>query len=133
MEDCHRCAIDVVVVWKFDRFARLLKTLIAGFELCRSLGIGFVSVTEAVDTSVPAEEMMLQMISVINCAKSAKQELVKYLRETFGSMWRDQPVRCAQAEHTLRDRRRRACQFRFLLTRGRNSSTPCTDSPLRCE
>jgi DNA invertase Pin-like site-specific DNA recombinase len=54
LEDCHRCVIDVVVVWKFDPFARSLKTLIAGFEFCRSLGIGFVSVTEAVDSSGPS-------------------------------------------------------------------------------
>ena len=51
LEDCHRCVIDVVVVWKLDRFARSLKTLIAGFEFCRSLGIGFVPVPEAVDSS----------------------------------------------------------------------------------
>jgi DNA invertase Pin-like site-specific DNA recombinase len=54
LEDCHRCVIDVVVVWKFDPFARSLKILIAGFEFCRSLGIGFVSVTEAVDSSGPS-------------------------------------------------------------------------------
>ena len=54
LKDCRRRAIDVVVVWKFDRFARSLKTLISGLELCRSLGIDFVSITEAVDTSVPA-------------------------------------------------------------------------------
>jgi DNA invertase Pin-like site-specific DNA recombinase len=50
LKDCRRRAIDVVVVWKFDRFARSLKNLIAGLELCRALGIDFVSVTEAVDT-----------------------------------------------------------------------------------
>lgn len=27
LRDCRRRAIDVVVVWKFDRFARSLKTL----------------------------------------------------------------------------------------------------------
>jgi len=36
--------------------------LISGLELCRSLGIDFVSITEAVDTSVPAGEMLFQMI-----------------------------------------------------------------------
>jgi hypothetical protein len=51
---CRRRAIDVVVVWKFDRFARSLKNPIAGLEWCRALGIDFVSVTEAVDTSLPA-------------------------------------------------------------------------------
>jgi DNA invertase Pin-like site-specific DNA recombinase len=65
MKDCRRRAIDVVVVWKFDRFARSLKNLIAGFELCRALGIDFVSVTEAVDTSLPAGEMLFQMIGAV--------------------------------------------------------------------
>jgi len=64
-KDCRRRAIDVVVVWKFDRFARSLKNLIAGLELCRALGIDFVSVTEAVDTSLPAGEMLFQMIGAV--------------------------------------------------------------------
>ena len=64
LKDCRRRAIDVVV-WKFDRFARSLKTLISGLELCRSLGIDFVSITEAVDTSVPAGEMLFQMIGAV--------------------------------------------------------------------
>ena len=36
-----------------------------GLELCRALGIDFVSVTEAVDTSVPAGEMLFQMIGAV--------------------------------------------------------------------
>src|ERR1700687_2077599 len=65
LKDCRRRSVDVVVVWKFDRFARSLKNLIAGLELCRALGIDFVSVTEAVDTSLPAGEMLLQMIGAV--------------------------------------------------------------------
>src|ERR1700694_4294784 len=65
LKDCRRRAIDVVVVWKFDRFARSLKTFISGFELCRAFGIDFVSVTEAVDTSLPAGEMLFQMIGAV--------------------------------------------------------------------
>lgn len=65
LKDCRRRSIDVVVVWKFDRFARSLKTLISGLELCRALGIDFVSVTEAVDTLVPAGEMLFQMIGAV--------------------------------------------------------------------
>ena len=41
------------------------KNLIAGLELCRALGIDFVSVTEAVDTSLPAGEMLFQMIGAV--------------------------------------------------------------------
>lgn len=55
----------MVVVFKFDRFARSLKALISGLELCRSLGIDFVSVTEAVDTSLPAGELVFQMIGAV--------------------------------------------------------------------
>ncbi len=65
LKDCRRRAIDVVVLWKFDRFARSLKNLIAGLELCRALGIDFVSVTEAADTSLPAGEMLFQMIGAV--------------------------------------------------------------------
>jgi DNA invertase Pin-like site-specific DNA recombinase len=65
LKDCRRRAFDVVVVWKFDRFARSLKHLIAGLELCRALGIDFVSVTEAVDTSLPAGEMLFQIIGAV--------------------------------------------------------------------
>ena len=65
LKDCRHRSIDVVIVWKFDRFARSLKNLIAGLELCRALGIDFVSVTEAVDTSLPAGEMLFQMIGAV--------------------------------------------------------------------
>jgi DNA invertase Pin-like site-specific DNA recombinase len=65
MKDCRRRSIDVVIVWKFDRFARSLKTLISALENFRALGIDFVSVTEAVDTSLPAGEMLFQMIGAV--------------------------------------------------------------------
>src|ERR1035441_7799456 len=48
MSDCPRRKVDVVIVWKFDRFARSLKQLLNALELFRELGIGFVSFTEAI-------------------------------------------------------------------------------------
>src|SRR4030088_832478 len=66
LRDCRRKAIDVVVVWSFDRFARSLTTLVSGLELCRAVGIDFVSVTEAVDTSLPMGELMFQIIGAIS-------------------------------------------------------------------
>ena len=65
LRDCRRGSVDVLVVWKFDRFARSLNALISGLEFCRSLGIDFVSVTEAVDTSLPAGELVFQMICAV--------------------------------------------------------------------
>ena len=65
LKDCRRGYADVIVVWKFDRFARSLKQLMSGLEMCRALGIDFVSVTEAVDTSLPAGELVFQMIGAV--------------------------------------------------------------------
>ena len=65
LKECHRGSVDVLVVWKFDRFARSLNALISGLETCRALGIDFVSVTEAVDTSLPAGELVFQMIGAV--------------------------------------------------------------------
>jgi len=65
LDGCRRRTIDVVVVWKFDRFARSLKQLVNALELFRQLGIGFVSCTEAIDTSLPHGEMLFQIIGAI--------------------------------------------------------------------
>src|SRR4029077_10743335 len=65
LKACRRGSADVVVVWKFDRFARSLKQLMSGLETCRALGIDFVSVTEAVDTSLPAGELVFQTIGAV--------------------------------------------------------------------
>jgi DNA invertase Pin-like site-specific DNA recombinase len=63
--DCQRRRVDVVVVWKFDRFARSLRQLVNALELFRKLGIAFVSCTEAIDTSLPHGEMIFQIIGAI--------------------------------------------------------------------
>src|SRR5258705_1840089 len=65
LKACRRGSFDVVVVWKFDRFARSLKQLMSGLEMCRALGIDFVPVTEAIDTSLPAGELVFQMIRAV--------------------------------------------------------------------
>lgn len=65
LDDCRRRKIDVVVVWKFDRFGRSLKQLLNALELFRKLEIGFVSCTEAIDTSLPHGEMLFQIIGAI--------------------------------------------------------------------
>jgi len=65
LKDCRRGSVDVVVVWKFDRFARSLKQLMSGLETCQALGIDFVSVTESIDTSLPSGELVFQMIGAV--------------------------------------------------------------------
>src|SRR5712692_9597897 len=51
MADCRRRRVDAVLVWKFDRFARSLRHLLAALEDFKERGIDFVSCTEQIDTS----------------------------------------------------------------------------------
>ena len=42
MSDAHKRKFDILLVWKFDRFARSLKMLVNSLELFKELGIDFV-------------------------------------------------------------------------------------------
>ena len=53
---------DVVVVWKLDRLSRSLKDLLANVDRIDRLGAGFRSLTEHIDTTIPAGRMMMQMV-----------------------------------------------------------------------
>ena len=53
---------DVVVVWKFDRLSRSLLDLLRIIEKIEAKGAGFLSLTEAIDTTTPAGRMMMQMV-----------------------------------------------------------------------
>lgn len=63
MEDARRGLFQVVVVWRFDRFARSTKELLGALEEFRTLGIDFVSHQEAMDTSTPAGKMMFTIVA----------------------------------------------------------------------
>jgi DNA invertase Pin-like site-specific DNA recombinase len=51
--DAHKRRFDVIVVWKFDRFARSVSHLLRALETFRSLGIEFVSFSGQLDMSTP--------------------------------------------------------------------------------
>jgi len=53
MGDAKKRRCDVVLVWRFDRFARSTKHLILALEEFKNLGIDFVSYQENIDTSSP--------------------------------------------------------------------------------
>src|SRR4051794_11586259 len=49
MDDAKKRKFDIVLVWKFDRFARSLKMLVDSLALFEELGIDFISYKENVD------------------------------------------------------------------------------------
>jgi DNA invertase Pin-like site-specific DNA recombinase len=53
---------DVLVVWKLDRLSRSLKDMLHILERLTEVGAGFRSLTENVDSTVPAGKMLLSML-----------------------------------------------------------------------
>lgn len=56
---------DTLVVWKLDRLARSLKQLIATVEKLEAAGIGFRSVTEAIDTTTPGGKLTFHIFAAL--------------------------------------------------------------------
>ncbi len=56
---------EVVLVWKFDRFARSVKHLVDSLEEFRALGIDFISFTEGVDTTTPSGELLFDIMGAV--------------------------------------------------------------------
>jgi DNA invertase Pin-like site-specific DNA recombinase len=65
MKDARKRLFDVVLVWKFDRFARSLKHLIESLDDFSSLGIDFVSYTEGVDTTTPSGQLLFHIVGAV--------------------------------------------------------------------
>lgn len=63
--DARKRRFDVVLVWKFDRFARSLKHLIDALEEFRSLGIDFISLTEGIDTTTPSGQLLFHVVGAV--------------------------------------------------------------------
>src|SRR5579862_6267713 len=65
LADCRRRLVDAVVVYRYDRFARSLRQLVNALEEFRSLGIGFISLHEGVDTSTPNGRLIFGIFASI--------------------------------------------------------------------
>jgi DNA invertase Pin-like site-specific DNA recombinase len=65
MADAHRRRFDAVVVWKFDRFARSVSHLLRALENFNALGVGFVSLSEQIDTSTPTGKMVFTVLGAV--------------------------------------------------------------------
>lgn len=65
MLDAAKRKFDAVVVWRFDRFARSVSHLLRALETFRSVGIEFVSYSEAIDTSTPVGKMTFTVLGAV--------------------------------------------------------------------
>jgi len=65
MAEAKKRKFGVVLVWRFDRFARSTKHLILALEEFRNLGVDFVSYQENIDTSSPLGSAIFTIISAV--------------------------------------------------------------------
>ena len=65
MESARKRKVDVVLCWRFDRFARSVKHLVLGLDELRALGIQFVSYNENIDTGSPLGAAIFTIIAAM--------------------------------------------------------------------
>ena len=62
LNDARKGRINVVLVYKLDRFSRSLKDIILTIDEFKELNVDFVSITESIDTSTPIGKVMFHII-----------------------------------------------------------------------
>ena len=87
MAACSKRTVDVVLVWKFDRFARSVAHLLRALETFEAVGIEFVSTSEQIDTSSPAGKMVFTVLGAVSalersmCVERVRAGLAQARRE----------------------------------------------------
>jgi putative DNA-invertase from lambdoid prophage Rac len=78
LEAARRREIDVAPVWRLDRWGRSVADLLSTLQELEHLGVGFVSLTEALDLTTPAGRAMAALPAVFAaCAREILGERVR--------------------------------------------------------
>src|ERR1035441_9998215 len=64
LEAARRREIDAALVWRLDRWVRSVTDLLSTLQELEHLGVGFVSLTEALDLTTPAGRAMAGLLAV---------------------------------------------------------------------
>ncbi len=66
MTDVRAGKLDIVAVWRFDRFARSTQHLIQALEEFKTLNVDFISLREQINTTTPMGRAMFTIVSAIS-------------------------------------------------------------------
>ncbi len=64
LEAARRREIDIIAVWRLDRWGRSLTDLVLTLQELQELDVAFVSLTEAFDLTTPTGRAMAAMVAV---------------------------------------------------------------------
>jgi DNA invertase Pin-like site-specific DNA recombinase len=65
LEAARKRQIDLILVWKLDRFGRSLKQLVIALEELSSLGVGFISYQDNLDLTTAQGRLMFHIIGAM--------------------------------------------------------------------
>ena len=85
VEAARRRDVDVVLVWRLDRWGRSVTDLLATLQELDHLGVGFVSLTEALDLTTPAGRAMAGLLAVF--AEFEREILRERVRAGLAHAW----------------------------------------------
>lgn len=71
LDQVQKRKIDVVLVWRYDRFARSTQALVNALNEFRLLGVDFISYQENIDTTTPQGEMVFNIMASLAQFESA--------------------------------------------------------------
>ena len=63
--------MDIVLVWRYDRFARSTHALVNALKDFQALGINFISYQENIDTTTPQGELIFSIMASLAQFESA--------------------------------------------------------------
>ena len=64
MQAARRRTIDAIVVWRLDRWGRSFADLIGTLQELQLLGVGFISLSEALDFTTPVGRAMAGLLAI---------------------------------------------------------------------
>lgn len=64
LNQARRRQIDVIIVWKLDRWGRSVNDLFHTLNELNGLGVGFISLTEALDLTTPTGRAMAGLLAI---------------------------------------------------------------------
>ena len=74
----RRRAIDAIVVWRLDRWGRSVADLVGTLAELQVLGVGFISLSEALDLTTPIGRAMAGLLAIFaECERDMLRERVK--------------------------------------------------------